>query len=175
MRIRADSPTKTCNHQGCTGALRARGLCSTHYNQQHQPNRHERHDMQCSVCGAPVQRCVRRGQRVCSVVCRTALLNSQAPTNSYDWAVDAAHRARKAGAQVIEVFDRITVFERDAWTCGVCSIPVDADVDALHPDSATVDHIVPLSRGGDHSLVNVQCAHLRCNSIKNDRVDCYTP
>lgn len=32
-----------------------------------------------------------------------------------------------------------------------------------------MDHIVPLSRGGEHSLDNVQCAHLSCNCRKGDQ------
>lgn len=35
--------------------------------------------------------------------------------------------------------------------------------------SASVDHIVPLSRGGEHSMNNVQCAHLSCNCSKSDQ------
>lgn len=32
QRNRADSPTKVCTEDGCVNPLRARGLCSTHYN-----------------------------------------------------------------------------------------------------------------------------------------------
>jgi 5-methylcytosine-specific restriction endonuclease McrA len=34
---------------------------------------------------------------------------------------------------------------------------------------ASVDHIVPLSLGGPHTLDNAQLAHLRCNAIKGNR------
>lgn len=37
------------------------------------------------------------------------------------------------------------------------------------PKRAAVDHIVPLSLGGAHSLENVQLAHLFCNMRKGNR------
>lgn len=36
---------------------------------------------------------------------------------------------------------------------------------------ATIDHVIPLSRGGEHLPANVQAACLRCNSAKHDRLD----
>jgi len=35
--------------------------------------------------------------------------------------------------------------------------------------SASLDHIFPLSLGGDHVRENVHAAHLRCNISKNNR------
>lgn len=72
---------------------------------------------------------------------------------------------------MVEVFDRVVVFERDDWTCKRCGIAVGLDVDALDPTSATVDHVIPLSQGGDHILANVQSLCLMCNSIKGARLD----
>lgn len=169
MRTRADSPTKTCIHpSGCPGALRARGLCSTHYNQQHQPERHRLRLVICLVCGVQMQRRAQRYERtVCSVSCRSAL-DGNIGTGQYDWATDAAHRASEAGALIVDVFDRLKVFERDHWTCRICMLPIDPTLDGIHPMGATVDHVVPLSRGGEHSLANAQAAHLRCNAAKSD-------
>ncbi|WP_423797180.1 HNH endonuclease [Mycobacteroides abscessus] len=35
--------------------------------------------------------------------------------------------------------------------------------------SASLDHVVPMSLGGDHLSTNVQCAHLKCNMDKGAR------
>lgn len=73
MRTQADSPTKTCTKDGCVRPLRARGLCASHYNQQHQPNRYTRVMMPCSGCGAVVvkEKRTRRYATVqCSQLCR---------------------------------------------------------------------------------------------------------
>lgn len=36
----------------------------------------------------------------------------------------------------------------------------------LRPDNTTVDHIVPLSRGGDHDITNVQLVTTEANKAK---------
>ena len=173
MRTKADSPTKTCTVPGCVKPLRARGACSTHYNQRHQPNRHAASAVPCTVCQAQVMRPTKNDRRpTCSVACRTLLQHGVAygMTGQYDWAKDAALRARRAGATVIEVFDRGEVFVRDNWTCQLCGLPVDATASPFDPASPTVDHVVPLSRGGEHTLTNAQCSHLGCNAAKQDRL-----
>jgi 5-methylcytosine-specific restriction endonuclease McrA len=82
---------------------------------------------------------------------------------------DARRRMIVEQATKGEPFAPRDVFERDQWTCGLCRHPVDPGLAWPHPMSASVDHVVPLSRGGEHSLDNVQCAHLRCNCIKGDQ------
>jgi len=69
-----------------------------------------------------------------------------------------------------ESFTRISICIRDGWTCKICGQPVLPNVDTYHPLAATIDHIVPLSKGGEHSRSNVQCAHHLCNSLKSDRI-----
>lgn len=86
------------------------------------------------------------------------------------WALtggDARRRARRHGA-AYEPILHAEVFTRDAWTCGICRTPVDPTLKHPHPMSASLDHIVPLARGGDHLRTNVQCAHLACNLAKRD-------
>lgn len=76
-------------------------------------------------------------------------------------------QARVRGATV-EVFVYSEVFERDGWTCMVCSAPIDRELKYPHPLSVSLDHIIPVARGGEHSRRNAQAAHLVCNSRKND-------
>jgi 5-methylcytosine-specific restriction endonuclease McrA len=73
-----------------------------------------------------------------------------------------AYRARKAGA-FVEAVEPLVVLERADGVCGICG----GDVDPLKYE---IDHIVPLSRGGEHSYRNVQPAHPRCNRTKGARV-----
>ncbi|MGW1160374.1 HNH endonuclease [Streptomyces sp. NPDC002519] len=164
--------TKTCTEPGCPNRLRARGLCSTHYNRKHQPNRHASTHVACTVCATPILRPRKADRRpICSVDCRRVLQFGLGATHvgSYDWATDAVRRAEQAGAVVVERFDRLQVFERDGWTCCRCSRPIDPDASPFDPTSPTVDHIVPLSRGGEHSLRNAQTLCLGCNSSKQDK------
>ncbi|MGW3427928.1 HNH endonuclease [Streptomyces melanosporofaciens] len=83
---------------------------------------------------------------------------------------DARRRALIEQAVKGEPFAPKDVYERDQWTCGLCRQPVDPGLAWPHPMSASVDHIVPLSRGGEHSMGNVQCAHLSCNARKCDQM-----
>jgi 5-methylcytosine-specific restriction endonuclease McrA len=36
---------------------------------------------------------------------------------------------------------------------------------------ATIDHVVPMSKGGLHVWGNVQCACQRCNASKSDKIE----
>jgi 5-methylcytosine-specific restriction endonuclease McrA len=67
---------------------------------------------------------------------------------------------------VVEIFDRIEIFERDQWCCYLCGLPVDRAASAFDPLSPTVDHVIPLSQQGEHSRANTRCAHFGCNSAK---------
>ncbi|MSS84495.1 HNH endonuclease [Actinomycetaceae bacterium WB03_NA08] len=69
-----------------------------------------------------------------------------------------------------DVVDRFVVFERDGWICQLCGGPVDPELKRPDVMSASLDHVVPLSLGGDHSMENSQLAHLSCNSAKGSRV-----
>ncbi len=55
--------------------------------------------------------------------------------------------------------------------CGICGAPVDKSLRSPHPLSATVDHIIPVSKGGHPSdLQNLQLAHRMCNRAKADKL-----
>lgn len=82
-----------------------------------------------------------------------------------DKRVDQVHRrrARKLGNGRYEEFSRDEIGERDGWICGICDRPVD---EALRwPDlrSASLDHVVPLVFGGEHTRANSRIAHWICN------------
>lgn len=79
-----------------------------------------------------------------------------------------ARRARERAATV-EPFYPSQVYQRDNWTCGLCGDGIDRLAVKPDPWSPSIDHIKPLSLGGEHSLRNVQAAHLGCNVRKGAR------
>lgn len=79
-------------------------------------------------------------------------------------------RARRFGV-AYEPIDRDRVFADDEWLCGVCGEPTDPNAAPCTPLSPSLDHIVPISRGGPHVRDNVQCAHFECNWRKSDALE----
>ncbi len=67
---------------------------------------------------------------------------------------EANHRRRSRinGARV----SHRAVYERDGGKCHLCGLAVPFDVMSL-------DHLVPLARGGIHTFENVRCSHRTCN------------
>lgn len=59
------------------------------------------------------------------------------------------------------------IFLRDNWVCGICGRKINKRLKYPNPLSASIDHIIPLSKGGNDNPVNVQASHLRCNVGKN--------
>lgn len=66
-----------------------------------------------------------------------------------------------------EPVNRYNVFERDDYTCVSCGIKVVLSL-TWRPDMATIDHIIPMSKGGPHIDSNLQTMCSMCNSIKRD-------
>ena len=67
---------RTCDHPGCNKPHRARGLCATHYNQKHAPNRHKKKLVECAACGAEIMRAPGGGRVVgnaCSNECKAKI------------------------------------------------------------------------------------------------------
>ena len=55
--------------------------------------------------------------------------------------------------------------------CALCGKPVDFSLKSPHPLSATIDHIIPLDKGGHPSDIdNLQLAHRCCNRQKSNKI-----
>lgn len=112
----------------------------------------------------------RNPQRFCSAACR---IESTRIHDDPRAANKASVRARKL--QVRLTWDGVTdqqIFERDGWVCLIpgCGRPIQRELKHPDPMSASVDHIVPLSRGGGDTAPNKRAAHLRCNVSRGPRM-----
>jgi len=74
-------------------------------------------------------------------------------------------RAQKMGAHC-DNFNPDEVFERDGYRCQLCGKKTRPDYNRFHPLFPNLDHIVPLSKGGNHTKRNTQCLCHQCNSTK---------
>jgi 5-methylcytosine-specific restriction endonuclease McrA len=82
-------------------------------------------------------------------------------------AANSERRAKTRGAQRVERFNVLEIYERDGWRCGICGKKASRKP-WPHPLSATLDHVIPLSEGGEHTRANSRCAHLSCNSSRRN-------
>ena len=67
--------------------------------------------------------------------------------------------------------NRRGVLRRSNWQCGICGKGIRRSF-AWDPDDdrcGTVDHIRPISKGGEHEWHNVQASHWGCNKSKGNR------
>ena len=62
------------------------------------------------------------------------------------------------------------IAERDGTDCALCGEEIDMTIPWPHAKSATIDHIIPWTRGGTHALENMQLAHSRCNIRKGNKL-----
>ena len=64
---------------------------------------------------------------------------------------------------------RISIYERDGYTCWLCDDSVDMGADPQRDDWApSLDHVLPRSKGGTHDVSNLRTAHRWCNSVRSD-------
>jgi hypothetical protein len=63
-----------------------------------------------------------------------------------------------------------SLIERDAGCCKICGWRVEVSRCVPHPLAPTIDHVIPISKGGLHTQANVQLAHFICNSRKGDKI-----
>ena len=80
-------------------------------------------------------------------------------------------RARLAGV-ASEPFTSREVFIRDGWRCQLCGRKVrEYKHNHYRANRATLDHIVPIGRQGNNTMINAQCACHECNSRKSARIE----
>lgn len=139
-----------------------------------------RHAFTCLDCNGEFLLASRKGysrRRCDDCGYRRQLSQSQAWLNARPEMKRAKNRENRRRRRVIrrsvlaERFTDREIFDRDGWLCGLCGLLVDRAL--LHPDlmAASLDHIIPVVRGGHHTRRNVRCTHALCNSRKTNRLD----
>lgn len=64
--------------------------------------------------------------------------------------------------------DPLTLFEKYNWVCCLCQEKIDRRRRMPDPLAATIEHVIPLCKGGTHTWDNVRPAHALCNFRKGD-------
>lgn len=79
-------------------------------------------------------------------------------------------RAKMRGAPAEIGITLSKLIKRDGGICQICGLPCFCGGDYLADLYPTIDHIVPLSKGGGHTWNNVQLAHRVCNINKSNMI-----
>lgn len=113
----------------------------------------------CIRCGEAIPPTMRADAKFCSSSC-----NAKAHAQGRSFRRRAASHDQRETALI----SLAAIAERDRWLCGLCGTRVPPG--ARHPDprAPSLDHIVPLSRGGTNEASNLQLTHLICNLQKRD-------
>lgn len=163
---------------GCGGPMRLAGSSAP-------PERRRCRDCQrvclteriCELCEKPY--IPKHGQqRFCSVAHANAWNGGHRPpfTGITDRATRKQAQSRARRLRQAQTWDGISdeeILERDGWRCqipGCKRRPIRKDARYPHPRSKSIDHIVPLSLGGDDTAVNKRAAHLGCNQARGNQV-----
>jgi hypothetical protein len=148
-----------CSVDGCSCPPRSgrATLCEVHYYRQ---RRTGTTDLlapagpwiagNCPRCGDAFVNSARHGlSRYCSDTCKRR-----------DDASNYSRRVRRAPKR--ERVELKLVAERDGWRCHICQRRVTRD-------DWSIDHLVPLIVGGNHTYDNVALAHFNCNTKRGWR------
>lgn len=132
----------------------------------------------CEACGTQYRR-YRATQRWCSRACSGPNKTGAGPRGGLSpearerrrlyWQEKNRRRraAKRGGAS--EAYTTAEIAVRDRFTCRLCGKRVAMKQVVPHPKAPTIDHVVPVSEGGDDTRANVQLAHFLCNSVKGPR------
>lgn len=164
--------TATCEHCGAaTKVFKSSGRVARWCSRACKAKAERMKKVQAKACEwcAQAFETARTAQRFC---CKDCQQQAAAKRRVTDGGGCHSRRAKKYGVR-FEVIDPVTIFQRDRWMCQLCLAPIDPSLSWPHPACATLDHKVPMSKGGDHVVENLQAAHAACNLQKRNKMELF--
>lgn len=131
---------------------------------------------QCVVCSQPFAPRY-KAKKLCSMACaaeynrQRGFLQRAIPDPDQRKRrnrIDRERYRRIRGRRLQRLLRRIC--ERDHWVCHICSRPIEASIAVRRTESPTIDHVIPLSRGGTDDESNLKAAHWSCNCRKGTKI-----
>lgn len=123
---------------------------------------------ECKECGVHIVT-TSKVKKYCSKKC----------ANRYSWRLRETNRRSKlqANGPIDYTITLAKLYERDHGICHICMKKTDyqdyKEVDGVFiagKNYPSIDHVIPVAKGGVHQWDNVKLAHMVCNSKKNDKV-----
>ena len=116
----------------------------------------------CVICGVHFSRLFKNSKWTCSSGC-------ELEQNKNLRRVSRHKRRAAMYRSGYERFDSIDVFVRDGWKCKACGIKTpEKNRGTTLSNAPELDHIIPLSKGGSHTMQNTQCLCRYCNINKGN-------
>lgn len=84
-------------------------------------------------------------------------------------------RRRRARERIgkVETIRPEQIYIRDKYKCWICGckvISIYGKDNCYNKDAATLDHVIPLAKGGTHTKENIKTACRQCNALKADKI-----
>lgn len=159
-----------CSVSGCDMPVHSKNMCLIHYRKQ------RKYGDPLVVKNLPrVDICIECGKEIKSSslgMCRNCYYKYKVSTDEeYRHRMNLRnHRRRSAKLSVrSEKYTKEDVILKNGGFCHICSEKIDLTIKSPNGLSFSIDHVIPLTKGGNDTLDNVLPAHRACNSAKSNK------
>jgi len=150
-----------CNKEYDTHFITTSKYCSNECSYEYKVKQKQIHNIKCKECSRWFPSTNSR-KIFCSIHCGNKFGNRKKETIR-------RKQLRKNGKINWDIsIARLT--KRDKGICYLCSEQVDSKTHPNHDDYPSIEHVVPVVKGGTHTWDNVKLAHRKCNYIKSDNL-----
>ena len=136
---------------------------------KHAPKRKLIKVRECPICGTLFVGETGR-DKYCSDECKSKADQSRRETRRHYESMKKRRRKNSAWTAESKTISLKKLYERDNGVCWLCGGRCNYSKDSNDPDYPTIDHVIPIAKGGKDTWENIRLAHRRCNSLKSDRI-----
>jgi 5-methylcytosine-specific restriction endonuclease McrA len=168
---------RICSIDDCGRVLYCRQLCRKHYCERYLPGYWQRPEVMARHRDASKRYYEKNSERRAATAKAWREANrDRVAQATREWQLanrdrtrvsrrqnQALRKARKAATQTAPI-DYSEILREYGMVCHICGGDI-ADQRDLH-----FDHVIPLARGGEHSVENIRPSHARCNLQKGPRL-----
>ena len=132
-----------------------------------------KHNAVCLNCGKEFTSVLEEPRKFCCRDCFLESIGAVKWETKREWELSDAssiRRAKRYGVKYEHIIP-VEIFKRDNWICRLCGVGVSHTLAYPHPMSASLNHIIPLSKNGTHTTDNVQLAHMGCSLRKSNKYE----
>lgn len=126
--------------------------------------------VECKCCGKQFMQTIDKSKVYCSEECAKTYANAEYR--------HTRKRRIKQNGRADQGINLRRLIRKDNNLCHICGMPCDDSAFHITTEGhfitgdnyPSVDHVIPLSKGGTHTHNNVKLAHFKCNRDKSDSI-----